>query len=221
MPSSGSSKKYKGKCNVVEGNNNTAWGCNLTLIAIGFKYNTSSSYYYYNKDRGYYYSFFQLNQRKVSVPGKYYEFLKNKIFSTWINRKKCYFNSKSRLVCNTVFIKSGEMYLDIYFDKVKFRLTLTDIFDEMGDMSELIMDINEKNDTEWIFGVSFLKLYNLLFDYEDKSITFYSDDHVIIDRNDIRQEERNSLKICFICVIIENGIMILYYAYINIKNDKY
>ena len=36
------------------------------------------------------------------------------------------------------------MYLDIYFDKVKFRLTLKDIFDEMGDMSQLIMDINEK-----------------------------------------------------------------------------
>lgn len=144
MPLSGINKKYKGKCAEVEGNNNTAWGCNLTLVAIGFNYNTSSSYYYYNKDRGYYYSFFQLNQRKISVPGNYYAFLKNKIFSSWINRKKCYFNSKSRLVCNTVFIKSGEMYLDIYFDKVKFRLTLKDIFDEMGDMSQLIMDINEK-----------------------------------------------------------------------------
>ena len=121
-------------------------------------------------------------------------------------------------MCNTVFIKSGEMYLDIYFDKVKFRLTLKDIFDEMGDMSQLIMDINEKNDTEWIFGVSFLKLYNLLFDYEDKSITFYSDDHVIIDRNDITKIERNDVKVCFICVIIETGIMILYYAYINIKS---
>ena len=88
----------------------------------------------------------------------------------------------------------------------------------MGDMSQLIMDINEKNDTEWIFGVSFLKLYNLLFDYEDKSITFYSDDHVIIDRNDITKIGRNDVKVCFICVIIETGIMILYYAYINIKS---
>ena len=107
MPLSGINKKYKGKCAVVEGNNNTAWGCNLTLVAIGFNYNTSSSYYYYNKDRGYYYSFFQLNQRKISVPGNYYAFLKNKIFSSWINRKKCYFNSKSRLVCNTDLLSQG------------------------------------------------------------------------------------------------------------------
>ena len=195
LPPSETNTKFRGKCKVIEGNNITGWGCNLTEFVINRRMNNqTSSYMYFNKDQKYFYSYFQTNTREILVPTEYFHFIKYHVFRDLVNSNKCFFNSQFRLICSTSFINSVDFNVSINFEDNKFILHGKELFEEYGDTSQLIMKINDENPREWVFGVCFLKYYSLLFDYDDKSISFYSDIYEIINSN-IKKENIENINL--------------------------
>ena len=75
--------------------------------------------------------------------------------------------------------------------------------------------IDKETETKWLFGKYFMPLFNTTFSYEDNTITFYSNDNIVLST--ASSSNNNILRYCFI------GIMMLmsFASALMFINNKY
>lgn len=204
IPSAYMNTKYKGTCKVV---NKKYWGCNLTQVNLYVRYdNRTSSGYYMNKKENNYYSLFQTNSKEISVPSRYYDFLHQSYMKQMINQEVCNLNPDKRYVCKSSFVSELTFNLELDFDGMSLMLETKDLFEDNGVWSSLLIKRSD-NVNEWKIGTGVLHKFNILFDYDDKSISFYSNENTIIDSKLTTMMKRN--KNISISCIKTNVVMLI------------
>ena len=155
---------YQQRCKVIEGY--SSWGCNLTQVIFDNKVFQNVNY-----------SFFQSNQEFLYAPKEFMNYINSTVFTPYIKNETCYIASINEDIasfnCECESIKSFPSFHFI-FGEIAFTLNSSQLFDFNTNECVFIVQLNEINNTEWIFGVKFLNNYISLYDYENKDITFYS-----------------------------------------------
>ena len=196
IPSEYMNTKYKGTCKVV---NKKYWGCNLTQVNLYVKYdNRTSSGYFMNKKENDYYSLFQTNSKHISVPSRYYDFLHQSYMKQMINQEVCNLNPDKQYVCKSSFVSNLSFSLELDFDGMSLQLDTKDLFEDNGVWSSLIIKRND-NPNEWKIGTGVLHKLNILFDYDDKSISFYSNENTITESK-LKTEIKRNKNISISCI---------------------
>ena len=196
IPSEYMNTKYKGTCKVV---NKKYWGCNLTQVNLYVKYdNRTSSGYFMNKKENDYYSLFQTNSKQISVPSRYYDFLHQSYMKQMINKEVCNLNPDKQYVCKSSFVSNLSFSLELDFDGMSLQLDTKDLFEDNGVWSSLIIKRND-NPNEWKIGTGVLHKLNILFDYDDKSISFYSNENTITESK-LKTEIKRNKNISISCI---------------------
>lgn len=177
IPSIYTNTQYKGSCKVVD---NKYWGCNLTQVNLYVKYdNRTSSGNFMNKKENNYYSLFQTNSKEISVPSRYYDFLHQSYMKQMINKGVCILSPDKLYVCKSSFVSVLSFTLELTFNEMILVLNTKDLFEDQGVWSSLIIKRND-NANEWKIGTGVLHKFNVLFDYDKNSISFYSNENKII-----------------------------------------
>lgn len=193
FPQSVKNQPYKGICKIKD--NIIQWSCELSMISIGkyqFKLNS--------------FSFFNTNTRELYVPRQLLEDIKDTFLKEYIQSNECvqmyssngilYFN------CNKT-IQDMQKNEDISFqiDGNIYTIHLTEFFDcNLYTCDFLIMHNKNINDSILI-GTKFIEQFDTLFDYYNRTITFFSSSSLIKEINMINLQ-RNLLIIisCFLCI---------------------
>lgn len=144
------------------------WNCKLNRISFG----NDSSLVYNNTLKTY----FKTNKDIINVPFVFYQFLIQNIFDKKINSKECTSQLENDLFYLTCYkeILSDLPYINIYYGNIHFSLPLGKLF-YIETNAEFAMQNKKKQNHKWVFGSSFLSLFTVVFDYENKHIEFYNE----------------------------------------------
>ena len=164
-------KQFKGKCKVNP--SYSTWSCKLISVDIG-----GNSYYTENE-----HMYFQTNSKFMIVPKKFLLFLNFTILKQF--NGNCFFREYGNAIHTFKCINDIVYVLPNYtfvFDDYTFSIPMKEFFQLGNEISEsiLLSDTKITGDKDiWVFGNHFLSKYIKLFDYDDESITFYSDQYLI------------------------------------------
>ena len=137
------------------------WSCNLTNIIIpdnnNIKLNIINEYV----------SLFDTNQTDIYIPNNYFN---NFVDILIKNNKKdnCYIN-EGKIICEKVNKNIINDIIFVFNEKIGFKFNYKKLLDNNN---ILILSKNQFNNN-WIFGINFLKYFNITFDYEKKVIKFF------------------------------------------------
>lgn len=184
-------------CQVDQGH--SAWGCSLRYVLMGeFKYPVKKGYVS-----------FHANASKIFAPQKFIAALKKNIFQDLIKKKIC----NSTLFMDWNFecdCKSLHLFPDITFviEDKKYILEKNEVFYHLAFSCFFI--IVESPTNEWVIGTSFLKKYLTLFDYENSTISFYSESKLedYVPSGDDFLFEYDQRKIIFVLVVAVSFVML-------------
>ena len=151
-----------------------------------------------NKKENDYYSLFQTNSKQISVPSRYYDFLHQSYMKQMINQEVCNLNPDKQYVCKSSFVSNLSFSLELDFDGMSLQLDTKDLFEDNGVWSSLIIKRND-NPNEWKIGTGVLHKLNILFDYDDKSISFYSNENTITESK-LKTEIKRNKNISISCI---------------------
>lgn len=189
-------KKYHGKCAVND--TYSTWSCDLHKIRINDKeYNVTNSYMY-----------FQYKINYIYVPYSFISFLKNNLVDKY--KDDCF----EYEVGESIKIRCNDEIFDVlpniefYIGNTVFSIPLNKLFFEGNGDLDMEIAYNKKveekteNANTWIFGSYFLRKFSVYFDYDDKSISFYSDNIEIINQDEFGSfHYLKKILICFIILI--------------------
>ena len=196
-------KPYYGKCDIDT--NKISWGCNLIQVNDYVPKNNS------------YVTFSTTFDNMIYVPHEFMEYLKAKYFET----ESCGFN-KTFYCDEKSFPRIAE--ISFYFEgnlKVTvplFRLlhveTTNNVFSVKHNNTFYlqIYDGSTKGFNHWVLPISVFYDYDILFDYDDKTITFYSE-HNDVAYKDINKKVMKQL--FFIADVVLLGMMMLFICQIR------
>ena len=140
----------------------SSWGCPIDKVYV-------NNIEYKNRN----YAYLNANRREVLVPQSFYGFIKEKILLLYIDDKICteelynenyYFRCRES-VKNTI--------KEIRFDFGKFSLRMTNYFLCGGGSCDFLLQYNPYTNNTWVIGAAFISEYDVFFNYEDRSISFY------------------------------------------------
>lgn len=184
------------------------WSCNLQKVILKYKGKELS---YSNENR---YSRFSLSSRIFS-PDEFLSFLEKNQFHEAIKNNECKLSDLKVFECNPEVIETfGDLYL--VFNNVGYKIKNEDLWAQTKSGYEYRISGGNKifsgfmND--WYIGISFLKDFNIEFDYEEQKINFYS------NKNNIKLLNWGLIiqKIYF-CIILFNvlGTILLSYMLLH------
>ena len=171
----------KGTCNVITNSNYTLhWGCTLNYIElIGLNHNSrtsASNIFRINNTEGNSYSYFQTNQKPIYAPFTQFKQLVNVLVSViGNNTNECRMNEKLlhytfQCECEAITNKN----FSIAFNIGNYVYKVSDIFySEFDSYCTFIVQSKKQNDNVWIFGMDFIKQYDITFDYGNSLLTIY------------------------------------------------
>lgn len=202
--------KYKGNCDLEK--NQNSWGCNLTSIEY------QGEKYPFNK-----YCLFHTGYSQMMFSEYIMSFMMKVVFSDFITKGICYldnnlYSTKSLKCDETAFIKNE--YIHFNFGKMKIEFNLRDLFEKDDKEKRYRSKFNyfemyKNKDNFIILGVEFINEFNLsVFDFEKKSITFYSDNYPIT--SNINQ--KMNVSVLFIITICLLFITLIFLIYIKLTN---
>ena len=167
-------KKYKGNCFTI--GNTTKWSCNLTKISFG-------NHTFVNN----YNSYFQTSVKSLIVPSEFLDVLTDKFLMEYKKNKKCRETSSFGFVfsfeCDCDIVKSLPGLEFTFNDKI-FIIKFEYFFSQNKDKCFLDITHDFIFANEFVFGTVFMNLFISNFDYDNKVISFYSDDVIIKDINE-------------------------------------
>ena len=216
------------------------------INAWGLEFN---SIYHYNKKniivKDMYYSiYFDINNYLVLGPQTYYRQIKTEFFSEYFRKKICNIytgNGFESIYCDkseNFTIKDLEEFPVLYFQNNElqyiFEFNYEDLFVEKDNKFWFLIAFPTYYDVEeWYFGIIFLRKYQLVFNPDAKTISFYNPKLPIEENDDnnskpINNNNKNNNKSIFIVIIIVVlgiifiglGIYLGKIIYINKKNKK-
>ena len=183
--------KYISKCHVNTTDN--YWGCFLNKISIGnynFKVNN--------------YTIFKTSHDSIIVPEKCLDFLAEKIFNKAIKDEICTYYSNTIYKKKYIFCKNTNFPMDniyFYFEGYGYLLEIQKLFS--CDKERCIFLIKyEKNEYDYSIGLPFLSNYISEFNFENNSITFYSNTSIIIEEDTFVFEK--------ILLMISIGLLVIF-----------
>ncbi len=188
--------QYKGQCLIQ----NNEWSCQLHRIILHC--NNDKIWSYQNTKA--YTAKFQTRHRELFVPKHFFDYLLHQVFRDAFKQGYCYINIKLQLLCSLGYLQQLFNGLSFVFDGFTVTMKIEDLYIVNGKEEIFMIQMNENNRNEFEFGVGFLKHFDLFFNYEDKSITFYTN-FPIIKREGIVNEASHIdiVKIGIIINIIE------------------
>lgn len=201
-------KKYHGKCKVND--TYSTWSCDLHKIKIKDKeYNATNSYMY-----------FQYKVNYIYVPYSFISFLRENVVNKY--KDDCFEYDVAEY---TKIRCSDDIFdvlpnIELYIGNTVFSIPLNKLFFEGNGDLDMEIAYNKKvaektgNDNTWIFGSYFLKKFSVYFDYDDKSISFYSDNIEIINQ-DVFESFHYMKKtlICFIILICFSWSLLIFFIH--------
>lgn len=161
--------KKRGKCSINE--NYHTWGCNIDKIIIG-----NNIVHTVNQ-----YAHFSLSNNNIFVPSSFFSIIERDIFSNYLKNfdcKKEKTSNKLHFYCTDAVLHNFPD-IQIVFDKVKLKIPTDKLFrcDFSSECDFLIINRNDYDD-HFIIGTPLLDSLDLLFDYDDKSLTFFSNEFI-------------------------------------------
>ena len=208
------------KCKVDKSEIN--WSCKLRGISFGV--NPNELKYEDINDN----IMFQVRNEDFQVPDKFISFYKEKILQDAIGRGWCrYYNSpdiyvagyqcqnRAMKIIPTIHLLIGNFYLS-FPSKLFFELPK----DSSDEKEYVFLNIQKNPFGEWSIGGRFINHYISRFNYEDNTISFYSDDEFIIDSNYNEFSSSALGWIIFTIIILILGIGLLVYVRINEKKNE-
>ena len=158
-------------------------------------------------------------------PPLYFTMIKNDYFSTYISRNICHYYAdieNEYYYCNkseNFNINNLKTFPTLYFEHNEFNYTFEfsykDLFAEKDNKYIFLISSTGYDIDEWFFGNIFLRKYQLVFNQEAKTISFYNPNVLIEDINDKICNRRIVLtKILTIIVIVILFIIGIIYIYI-------
>ena len=197
--------------------NDTFWGCQLHKVT----FNNNGSLVFGNT----FATFFQTEYHPIYCPIEFLDYLKENFLKDLFENNVCKYHvfGSSKYIqircqnLTTVYSALPE-YLNFDFGGNLLRipmLNLTYSFTEIGKdyvvINMFYAERDVRND-QWNFGMNFFINYITLFDYEDKTVTFYSNENIItsaiISKESIQYFAITTIAILFLgCVLL---IVIIY-----------
>lgn len=164
--------KYKGKCDVDK--NKNFWGCH-------FKGIKSRNQYYKDNE----YVSFSTTTRMIGVPESIMKFLFYNVFEEYIKRDICSYNiyDKPKAMsfgCMCDLLDQTFPNVSLLFDNYEFIISYPHSFEKIYNSCIFIFKYDSTLSSGYVIGLSFIYKFLTKFDYEDNTISFYSDTHPII-----------------------------------------
>lgn len=163
--------KYKQSCKVIEGH--STWGCSLSNIIVDYPNRKKENYDNNN------YAYFNVKVEGIYIPKDFVYNLKV-IFREQIEKDNCNFDDNQELYCkcdivdvlpNFSFVFDGNIYQMKSSELMKQKILNKCIL--------MIFQNKRNNRDKWTFGSIFMKKYLTTFSYDEKTITFNSENKFI------------------------------------------
>ena len=208
-------KHYQCKFTLYPDISNGYWDISITTIndvKRGKRYNVNKKGYIHTDDD------------YIMIDKNTFDWLKDDYFASYINNNTCYyvtFNSgynkhEHVIECNYAITRYLPNITLVINDNKKVMYVPHDNFECFveGCFFNMIYDSNA-NSSEWKFGNSFLNRYYTLFNYDDYSITLYSDNNYECEYT---HNNNNHVKLYVIGItIITIVIAIVFEMFVKIK----
>ena len=174
--------RNKGKCKV----NGGQWGCSLTSVYFSND-NSNKQYKYVNKNK----MIFQSGYRAIYAPSSFFNHMKDTFLKPFFDNKSCYVKDYYFYNCRLIECENKtEIYTSlptyihftiehyIYSFPMKHLYDIkSDMFNPTGYIRIYIVESKSKEEKDvWILVGGFIMNYISIFDYDNREVTFYSDD---------------------------------------------
>ena len=198
--------------------NETYWGCKLHKIT----FNSNNSLVFENT----FVSFFQSEYHPIYCPIEFLEYIKQNFLKDLFESDICRyhdFGSSSKYTqirCQnlTSVYNALPEYLNFDFGGNLLRIpmiNLTNSFTEIGKdyvvINMFFAERDVRND-QWNFGMNFFINFVTLFDYEEKTVTFYSNEN-IIPSTFLPKESIKSFAIAAIAILFLGCLLLIVIIY--------
>lgn len=188
--------KYSATCKVTGGNN---WGCGLKNVIFDDKL-----------FKNHYDLSFQANDARILAPKMFMNFLMEEYFKDLIRRNVC---EKDTLICKcSSFSSFPNLIFNI--DNNLIKLNQKSLYRRTALGCQLYIQENVEEPDKWQFGMSFLNNFVTLFNYENSTITFYSNEAF----KQLDSKPHTTLKKYYIFIIMLLCILMLFFI-IKIKTN--
>ena len=175
--------------------NVTKWSCYVKRIS------------FVNKEKEYSYDVnnivvLRTTENYIRVPVRFFEVLEKKIFNEYFIRKDCLFlqfkdSSHIECKCNTI----DDIVLFLHFDENKaIKLSKKFLFKQFSSQCVFQVASHLKNN-EWVLGSFFLKKFITTFDYDERRVTFYTNNTEIFVDEKKERPTRSKAKYIIIVMI--------------------
>lgn len=156
--------------------NSSQWGCHLDSVYYGdisFVFNNTK----YDNE---YPMYFQISEKHILAPASFMRFLENNIFDSYLHNGQCAYieGINDYFECYQNIIDKITKTISFKFNESILMLSKKDLFDCSLNKCKFVIMGNRRT-SEWVFGQSFMEHFTMTFNYEDKAITFYSNDYNI------------------------------------------
>lgn len=162
--------KYKYKASFKVNESHKEWGINLINVRIG---NESFNIDYNNT----FYSYLNTKDSIIKAPLSFMKFLNESIFNELYKQRKCSYRY-GRTHSIDCFMREIDTFptITFHFEGYLFSFNIYSLFNviERGEFGLFLIQSNEYNDYQWVFGNMLFENYLTEFDYETNLITFYS-----------------------------------------------
>ena len=203
-----SQHKYNGKCKVTKSTYGT-WGCELSHIFIDDISYVYDNIYYTNS----YHACFDSGISGIHVPQDFYDFIMKHVFSEYIKADKCkdvLFSEQLFFTCDNDVLEMLPT-INFVFDGMGYVVHMKELFSFFGQSADFVIRVNRIKTDVFLFGNTFISLFNMMFDYEDGIVGLYSKNEGRIIKVDLEGlfPKKRILKMgCFILVVVLVGLFV-------------
>lgn len=187
----------KAKCNINP--QYSSWGCKLSKIIF------NGNKVYLNT----FYSYFNTNRKEIFAPIDFINFLEKDFLNKYIENGQCkavHYLEQYEIRCD---LEASKHLIDnmkfIFDDRIQLNLTLKDLLDCSLYSCTLLLQGNAKFHNDWVIGTALLSKYDILFSYEDNSITFYGNIEL---RQPTKSQEQILKNLIYIEIILSSCMLV-------------
>lgn len=194
------SSTYKYKVEIPIDTSYPYWGNQLDYIEI------NNARYDINK-----YSVFQTSHGPIFVPKTFFDMIIDKYFSSLFDNGICVLVNKRDITRIECIRDNFEMEITFVFGikGIIFMFNSQNIFDTFSDTVTFLIQTSDRYRDQWILGNLFFNKYFSVFDYEDKSVSFFSNEPFQYYA-DNTSNEKNYFKILLMIIIVLNSFLVVY-----------
>lgn len=172
------------------------WGNDLNYIYIGNHLNK-----YNNRKNSY--AFFHSGSKWISISKEYWNYMVNNVFDDLIRLEICSVQKQKvyYILCKEKLLPELQA-MNFEFENFTFSIPMRKLFECKRTFCDFQMTYDDNNNNMkniWSFGISFLNLFTIEFDYDNKSITFYTK---IKEYININTKAYNKLLLCTVSIIV-------------------